>query len=106
MVLIIIYNGGEKVRNKNGSNNLLFSSRFLINKILKIDYPRSKPKGVLRQLYFSPKAENRIFIISPLCQSAISDWHLPWISGERIWNPNASIGEFFWLNFSFKHCYI
>jgi len=31
-----------------------------------------QPAGWLRQLYFSPKAENRIFIILPLYQPVIA----------------------------------
>ncbi len=42
-----------------------------IKKILKVDYLHGS-QGVLHQLYFSPKSENRILIILPTYQPAIA----------------------------------
>jgi len=51
-----------------GRNNTSLCKK--IKKILKVDYPRGRAKGYYANFIFSPKAENRIFIISPHCHPA------------------------------------
>ena len=82
-----------------------FEKSLPIKKIHKVDNLRGRAKEYLpigRQVsppelsgLFRQEAENRIFLISPLCQSF--DWHLPWNSGENIWNPEAEPWGIFWL---------
>jgi len=47
-------------------------NHFQIKKILKVDYLRGRAKGYYANFISAQKLKNRIFIISPLFQSAIA----------------------------------